>query len=166
MLRAAVAGSRVIDPAGLRLRRGDQLGHRIHLQVRVHDEHVGTRGDARHRHERRQRVVLERLVQPGADDMRGRREKPGIAVGLRLGDVIGADGAAGAGPVLHEGRAAELRAQLRREDARRHVGETAGAERYHDADGLRRPGLRGGLERAQQCCDNGNEACHRYTGSG
>src|SRR6266511_4493104 len=65
-----------------------------------------------------------------------------MAVGLRLRHLRGADGAARAGPVLDDGRLAELRGEFFGDRAGHDVGAAAGSERHDEAERLRRPGLR------------------------
>src|SRR6266699_5173270 len=77
-----------------------------------------------------------------------------IAVGLRLRDLRGADGAARAGPVLDDDGLAELRGEFFGDRARHDVGAAPGGERDDDPHRLRGPGLRqrAGLYGAQRQC--------------
>ena len=80
-------------------------------------------------------VELEFLVERRRDRERGlAADHDGVAVGRRLGDLLGGDQSAGAGPVLdHEALAGRL-GELLRDHARRDVGAAAGREADHDLD--------------------------------
>ena len=65
-------------------------------------------------------------------------EQQRIAVGRGLGDLVGADRAAGAADILDHHALAEPFAQALGEQPRQHVGGGAGRERHHDADGAGR----------------------------
>jgi hypothetical protein len=94
------------------------------------DGFTSNSADPRHRREIFHRVVGHVLVQAGIDGVGGHGgEQQRVAVGRPLGDELGADIAAGAGPVLdHEGLAQNF-SHLRRHDAADNVGRAAGGER-------------------------------------
>ena len=117
----------VVDPERRRNRQRawlrDQLRDRRDVLLRV----VGQLGE-------QQRVDGERPADADADDR---------AVGLGLGDRVGAEIAAGARLVLHHESAARIfLAELIGDQPRHRVGRRAGAERHIDVHGLGRPALR------------------------
>ncbi|MCY1244443.1 hypothetical protein D9M72_575160 [compost metagenome] len=67
-----------------------------------------------------------------------------VAVRLVLGDIVSADGGAGAGTVLDDHRLAEALGELVAQRACEYVGGAARRERHDQGDGLGRPGLRHG----------------------
>ena len=153
----------------VRLGVGDQIRHRLVGQVGIDDEHqrrpVGHHAD--------QREVLDRVV--------GNREvvqvlhvgeridEQRISVGLRPQDRGRAGDARGAGSVLDHDRLADALLHLRRQHARRDIGQPARRERHHEGDrpvgiGLRpRPRARSMLARrprqARRICRRMVMAC-------
>jgi hypothetical protein len=87
----------------------------------------------------------------------------GVAVGLGLGDRLGAEVAAGAGPILHHEWLAPHFCQPVRDHARGNVEPAAGWSGHDDFDGAvgiapRRVVLREGLRRRHQRGRRDNEA--------
>jgi hypothetical protein len=103
----------------------------------MHREHIGALCEPHHRREILDRVVGHLLVEVRADDVRGRDHHERVAVGRCLRDFGGADGRSGAGLVLDDDGLADRGRELLLQDARRDVGESAGAEGDDDLDGLR-----------------------------
>jgi hypothetical protein len=95
---------------------------------------ISGRRHQRHRIERGKRVVAQRLVHHGGDDLAGGHHAERVAVLVGAGDRLVAEGAGGAGPVLDHDRLAELFLQRLRDDAADDVGAAAGSERHDDAD--------------------------------
>jgi hypothetical protein len=80
-------------------------------------------------------------------------DSPGIRTRMEVVEPRGADGAAGAGQVLHRHRLAELPLERLREGARHEVGAAARPEGDDERDGLARElllGVGGGRTREQQ----------------
>jgi hypothetical protein len=120
---------------------------------------------------RDRRDVLGRIVGKLGEQQRvdGQRSADGNsdrgAVGLGLGNGIGAEIAARSRLVLdHEGLS-ELLLQAVRDQARHHVRRGARPERHHDLDALRRPLLRRGRGRDEQRCRqcDGQSSLHRVS---
>ena len=90
-------------------------------------------------------------------------EDQGRAVRVLVGHVIGGDGAAGAGPVVHHGLLSVLAVQILGEDARDQIAGAAGREGDDDAHGFVGPGAGLGVEgRGEDECGGaeGDEAFH------
>ena len=131
----AIAGRGEIELAGLRLGERDQLLQRFRRHVRIDHQDIGLRADQRDRHEILLRAVGELFVQAlvgGEDAVVAHQQR--VAVGRRMGDRIGRDIAAGAGPVLDDERHAEQLLHLLADDAGEHVARAAGRERHHQRD--------------------------------
>src|SRR6185436_5232593 len=89
------------------------------------------------------RVVGHVFLQRYGGRVRARgRGADGVAVGRRFRHRIGADRAAGPGPVLHHGRLAERVAEPCRDRARGEIRAAAGREGHDELERLGRPGLR------------------------
>jgi hypothetical protein len=99
----------------------------------VDGDHVGLGRDQRDRRE-----PADVLLGDGG----GRRHHQRVAVGGGVGDLLGADPAARAGPVLDHHRLPPERAQLGRQRSRQRVGAAGRRERHDDGDGARRKRLR------------------------
>ena len=155
--RADAAGAE-IELARLGLRQRDIFPQSADRQVLVHQHHQRQAADDGDVAKILARVVG--LLQQGRiDRLRGHRGgEPGVAVGSRLRDGIGADDAAAAGAVLDHERLAELALQRVGEGTAQDVG-SAGRRRGRDQP--HQPGrplrLRaGGADRQQgQTCDDG-----------
>ena len=127
--RRAVALRGVGDLAGIGLRVGDELFD-ITCGNLVRIDHEGV-GHAGHHDDRNElawikfQVWIEVLID---DQRRWRRSEQGVAVGIGLRHDFGADIAAGAGVVFDDHRSPPFARQPLREDARHHIGGTAGRE--------------------------------------
>ena len=122
---------------GFVLGERDQLLDRLDAELGRHHQHLGDLGDQRHRREIAQRIVRHALNVRRYRYRARRGEEQRIAVGVGLGDVVGADGAGGAGPVLDIDALAERRRHLVGDQAADEIGRSPGREGDHDAD---RPG--------------------------
>ena len=90
------------------------------------------------------RVVIELGVHRRHHCLRGlRTDEQRIAVRRRLGDVFGADNAAGADAVVNDERHADTFGEFLREDARGEVNATACSEWHNDSYRLVRERLGG-----------------------
>ena len=160
MDRRAVARRREIELAGIRLRVGDELLHRVHRQRRIDHEHVGNAGDQDDRREILDVVVRHLRVQARVDRVRAHGAHfQRVAVGRGLGDQLRADVAAGAGPVVDDDRLAPCVGELLRDGAGEDVGGAARRERHDEADRLRRIGLRPGARRERREQHQANGDC-------
>ncbi|KAG0920926.1 hypothetical protein G6F31_020526 [Rhizopus arrhizus] len=120
----------------------------------MHDEYGGHRTDIGDVVEAGERVIAALLHQRGRDRQGRRiRHQQGVAVGLRLGDLVRADVAGGARTVFDDHRGARVAGQRRRDQARQHVGRSAGGRRHDEGDGL--VGIRAGDGGADQCGADG-----------
>ena len=143
--RRADAAVADIDLAGVRLGVGDEFPQRLHGQLGRYDDHLRNGADQRGRCEILHRVVVQRLVEHAVvAEWSGRGEQQRVAVGLRLRDGGGADGAAGAAAVLDHDPLLEPLAELVRQHAGDAVGRAAGRERRDHGDGAVWPALRRG----------------------
>src|SRR5205823_12851519 len=107
--------------------------------------------------DRRGGVLVQRLAH--AEGVLGEEQR--IAVGRRVGDVIPADVAVAAGPVLHDHRLAERLAQLAEYLPRHGIGGAAGNEGHHQPDRPIWKTLRErGTERTEQ--SDGNETAPNH----
>src|SRR5207247_9746269 len=99
----------VVEPTRLGFRQRDQLGHRLGRQIWIDDEQERGRGYQTDKGEILDAVVRELAVQARVDRMRvGITEVQRVAVGRRLGDDLGGDRSAGAGPVVDDDLLAEI----------------------------------------------------------
>jgi hypothetical protein len=87
-----------------------------------------------------------------------------MAVGLRLGDVIGADDARAGSPVLHHEALAEALGQAHREDAADDVGAASRGERNHEPHRPHWPGVLGRRGRPNEGCCKDRQDPHRSLG--
>ncbi|KAG0770776.1 hypothetical protein G6F22_017102 [Rhizopus arrhizus] len=138
MLGRAVAGRGHGHVARLGLGQRDEFRQRLGLHRRVDDEHQRHRAHDGHRREALFHVIGDAAaVQGGVDGMAGQRaHQQGVAVGLRLGDLVRADVAGGARAVLDDHRLAQRARQFLRQHAADHVGRASGRIRDDQADGL------------------------------
>ena len=137
MGHAAGAGRAEIDLAGLRLGERHQLLDVRHRHVGRGDEQLRHLGDQRDQGEVFERIVEDLVLQAVADgDRAGAGDRDGVAVGLGLRDEIGAERAAGAGPVVDDHELAEEVLHLLPDHPADDVVRPAGRERHHEADRL------------------------------
>jgi len=133
----AGAGGGVVELSGLGLGISDEFLEVLRRHRRMDHHHQVGIVDPRHRHEVAHQ--LKRLV--GNERFVGRMGvrhcQQRVAVGRRLGDRIGADDRAGAGPVLHHEGLLERVREMLGENAGVNVGGPAGAERHDDPDRTR-----------------------------
>src|SRR6185503_6657935 len=150
MRQAAGAGGREVELARLFLGERDQLLHVVGGDAGRHHQHFRHFGDQRDGREILERVVGH-LLHAGRDGERaGADDADGVAVGLGLGDHVGAEHAGLAGAVLdHDGLLEDLGHALR-DHARDHVVRPARRERHDQPDGLARKALRRRQRRREQ----------------
>ena len=122
----------------------------------MHHQRVRRVADHADRCEILARIVAGILVERGADRQRaGVAQQQRVAVGIALGDRLGADRAAGAGTVVDHDFLAEHVADLVGDGAADDRGAAAGRERNHQRDGAGGIVLRtrriGGEARTEQC---------------
>jgi hypothetical protein len=89
-------------------------------------------------------------------------EQEGVTVGVRLGDDIRTDRAAGAAHVLDDDRLAEGFRQALREEARQHVGRAAGREGDDHPDRARGEGGLSGARRSSEPYEGQRGAAGQY----
>ena len=153
--------SAVVKLAGVLLRLGDQILHRLHVACRIDDQQLH-----RLRGERDRGKVVEGIVRRGAvkvlvhGQRRVDRHEQGVAVGRCLGDLLRAQHRIGAGTVLDQNRLPPILVHLLADHAREYVRGATGGERHDDLDGSAgkciRPFLRGSARYGQ-----GREDCKR-----
>src|SRR5262249_45737166 len=114
------------------------------------DEDRAGGGALRYGIERAERVVAQRLVHDGGDDLPGGHDAERVAVLVGARDRLVAERAGGAGPVLDHHRLAEPLLQRLGDDAADDVGAAAGPERHDHLDRPLRPVLRPCIERAAE----------------
>ena len=161
MRRGADALRAEIDLARIGLGIGDQLGHGVRRKFRPHHQRVRDRGHDRQRLERG-RIEVELLVNDHVGRQRRRlRRQQRVAVGLGLGHRLGAEIAAGAGPVLHHERLAPHLRQPVGDHAGDDVDAAAGRSGDDDLDravGIARLGLGEGWRGHGERCRCRNQA--------
>ena len=139
MRRSADAARRIGDLAGLPLGQRDQIGDRGDRDFWPGDDQHRAAGDQRYRREILQRIVGRLAADERRDDEGAAgREQDGVAVGLRLGDEVGADASIAAGPVVDDDRLPQALMHAGRELARDDIGAAARRERQHDMNRPRR----------------------------
>ncbi|MNT19765.1 hypothetical protein D3C72_1550370 [compost metagenome] len=145
MRRRAIARRGVAQLVRVLSGVGDQLLHVVGGHRRVHHQDVGQVADTDDGREAGFRVVALLLVQADIDGQRaGGAEQDGVAVGLGVGDVFGADVAAGAAAVLDDDVLLERLSEFFGQAARQGVGGAARRKGHDQRDGpRRRVGLRG-----------------------
>jgi hypothetical protein len=126
---AADAEARVIERARLRLGERHQLREGLHIERRIHHQHVrSVRRDADVA-EVLQRIVRQLRIQARVHAERATiGDQDRVAIGHCLGDGVGPERAIGARLVVDDDRLAERLAHLLRERARRQVGAAAGGK--------------------------------------
>ena len=144
------------------LEQRNQLGHAVHAQRGVDDEHVGQRGHQGHGLKVLDRVVRQVLVQAGVDGVRADgAAKQRVAIGRRLGHKRCANAARLAGLVLDHHSLFQRLLQLVGDGAANDVGGATGGEGHHVADGLGiGPVARLGMGLGgRQCAQCGQQRC-------
>jgi hypothetical protein len=147
------AGARQVQLARFRARSIQQIGERAVGRLGTDHQQLRRARQIADRLEARQRVVAE-LAQMRVDDELGRRDQQRVAVGRRACRRFGADGVAGAGPVLDHQCLPLRAADLVGEQPCQRVGAAAGGRRHDDLDGACRLGRRG--RDAQRARDTGS----------
>ena len=143
--RRSVARRCEVELAGICLRIGDELGHRVRGHRRIDDQHVRNARDEDHRREILHVVVRHLGVEAGVDRVRADRSHlERVAVGRGMGDELRADVAARTGSVVDDDLLAPGLGQLLRDVARQDVGRATGRKRDDDADRFHRVRLGGG----------------------
>jgi DNA-binding transcriptional LysR family regulator len=138
-------GDAEVHLARLRLRGGDEVGERLVRRLRRHDEDEGRARDEADRRQVLHRVVRQLRVERRIDREVARlAEDDRVAVGRRLGRLVDAEVAAGAGLVVDDEGPAGLGRDALRHLAGDDVGAAAGRERHEHADRLGGVGLREG----------------------
>jgi hypothetical protein len=145
MRQRAVADGGEVVFAGIGLDQRHQFANCFHAKIVVDRQRARLRDELGDRRDILARVVGQAREQQRVDGKRAADgNADGRAIGLGLGYHVGAGVAAGARLVLdHEGAAGVFLLHLVGDHAGDDVGRRAGAERDHDAHGLRRPALRG-----------------------
>ena len=127
----------------LLLRVGDELGHRVDRDGRVHDQRVAGRRHDRDEPEVRERVEGRFLVEARIHrERRAERREQGVAVGRRLGDELGGDIAGSAGTRVDQKGLLERWRELVRNRAGDEIERRAGDAGDDDLDRSLRVGLR------------------------
>ena len=99
----------------LRLRLGDEVFHGGDAELVVHHQKRRHGGDHHHRLEGFHRIVGRRRLEDRAQDLRSHAgEQDRVAVGRRVRDQFGADGAAGAAAIVDDHVGLKLRRQFGR----------------------------------------------------
>ena len=134
----AVALAAEGDLSGIGFDVGNQLLERVRRQLLAHDRDIGHRANQRERHKLK-RFVGELSIQALVDRERSRRaQQQRVTVRLGLVGQIGADIAAGAGPILDHDRLLPSCLQLLANDASQHVIDAAaweGDDEFYRAGG-------------------------------
>ena len=135
MRPGAYAGRAVCQLAGILLRIGDQLLHRIERRPMERDEDIRRLGQQMNRDKAPQRIV--RQVFPERDICRHRalrRIDPRVAVRPRARRLLGPDRAARAATVVDQDGLTQRSGKFFRNEARIGVGDAAGRERHDPGD--------------------------------
>jgi hypothetical protein len=119
------------------------------LAGRPDRDHLGAGAQVGHRHELLVRVEGELLQHRREQQHRGGREQHGIPIARRGSDQTGADGAAGARPILDDEALPELVCEMLGAESRHHVGVAAGGQRHDHGHRPRRP-----FRRTAWSCDH------------
>ncbi len=141
--RRAVARRSEVDLAGVGLGVGNELGDRVHRQLRIGDQEIGAGREQCDRREILDRVIADVGVDRGSDrEGRGVAEHQRIAVGFGACGRFGADGAARPGTIVDDDALIKTDRQLLGGEACHGVGRPAGGERHDHLDDAARVGLR------------------------
>ncbi|MNT11600.1 hypothetical protein D3C72_1464910 [compost metagenome] len=135
MQDAAAAGRSVVDLAGLRARRLQQVRHRSIGRVLRHHDHQRRRADDGDRRNVLDRVIRHAFVQAGVDGVVGRHDGQRVAVRLGGYQLPRAGYARRARQIFHDQRLRQGLAQMLGHHAGNHVGGGAGRGRHDQADG-------------------------------
>ena len=134
---------------------GDQFGDRVGGERRMHRQYAGCVADQADRREALARVVAGILVERRTDRQRaGIAEQDRVAIGLALGDRLGADRTASARTVVDHDALAQQLAHLVGDHPANDRRGAARRERNHQCDGPARKVLRPRLPGAGQAEQN------------
>jgi len=141
----------VVELAGVRACKRQQLLHAVGFELRAGDEDEIDLGDDADRYEIAQRIVGEVGIKIGIDHQIGvDRHEQGVAVGRGAGDLCGREPAIGAGLVLDDHRLAHRVAQAIPQRARDQVDRATRRLGKDEADRLGWIGLIGGRAPARR----------------
>jgi hypothetical protein len=149
VLRGAVAA--VVELARLRLGQRDEFSDVLRRVGGADGQHVGHQRYRRDRREVFLQVVRQLLEHRRCNRVVHRAHQQRVAVGLALGDEVGAERGTGAGLALDDHGLAETGCQLLGEGARQHLGGAAGREGHDEGDRLVRPRVCVGMGGQGQC---------------
>ena len=150
--------------AGIVLGKRDEVGERVHAQVRRHHEHERSVADHCDRHKIPHRIVGRVLVHVHGDrERRGAAEQQRVTVGRGLGDRRGPDHGASAGPVLDQQGFAQPLLQQWLQLPCNHVEAPAGRKRNDEGDRPTRIVLRGRPLQAAGGCEGAQPELQRLT---
>ncbi|MNS85337.1 hypothetical protein D3C72_1191990 [compost metagenome] len=157
----ACAGAREVEACIGLFGFGDQICQRPDGRVGGYHQHVVLVHTHGERRQVRLRVVGQVFVDDGVvDHGAGDGDAKGVAIGLGLGDHVGAQVAACAGFVLHDDGLFERLGRLFAHDAGHDVGAGARAKGHHQCQWFSRPGVcRMGVDGGAQC-QYGGHATH------
>jgi hypothetical protein len=131
----------------------DQIAYRLRAKAGRNHKHVR---HARHLTDRREvleRIVRQLRIQRRADRKCVRMHDQRVAIGARVHHDLAGDDPAGARAIVHHDLLARIFRHLSANQAREHVGLTAGGEGDEDADRFCGVGL------GVRCADQGDCAC-------
>ena len=137
--QAADAAGAVVELAGIGLRVGDQLGHRLYRQILLDDDRLHDRADDADRRQVLHWIVSELLGKRRDRDGADAADAEGVAIRRRARDVLGPDDAAGAHPAFNNDRFSQRLFDVTRGQAADQVGVTTGAIGHNESDGSARP---------------------------
>src|SRR6266404_409506 len=133
MRHAARAGRPVVDGAGLRFGKGDQLAHIGDRDRGGGDQQLRHPGDEGDRREILERIIENLLLQGGADRQRaGARDRDGVTIRLGLSHIIGPERTARAGTIVDDDQLPEQLLHLLAKDASDDVVRPARREGYNE----------------------------------
>lgn len=134
VLGGADADRTVSDRLRLLLRLGDQVGEAAEAMVGLYRDHQRKEDHRRDHLEVVDRLERQRAVQCAGGRVAASQHDQRRAIGCRLGDMVGCNGAAGARATLDDHRFAKPLRQAIGDDARNDVGVAAGGEAVHQRD--------------------------------
>ncbi len=142
--------------AGLLPRQLNQLRHRLHWQVDVHQQDMRNIGDQRYRNEILDQVVVEFRIQRGRNGVYGSRpHQQRVAVGWCMRRKRCAQIGAGTGTIVDDHRLAELLAEPLAHQAPQQISGASRRERHDHAHRMVR--ILGPRRRKHD-----TEQCHRH----